>query len=187
MYFPYYVCPQCQKPCVEDEFVSQFTDDVITHCPFCNTRFGIVDNTCLPDPSRDIVIPREEDREFLQDIPKSALNDTWYHTTVVSNLDTSDTQRITHIGRRETCQDYADHFRQFTPGTVWLYEVRVSPTAKISPERAFDINSWDYRESKAIKEGKWDGFGYINRWESPGTASLLVRSSLLEVISVSTL
>lgn len=151
-------------------------------CQMCHTPYTITDGRALKNPKQDIVIPHNNEKEFLKDVANQAAEYHWFHATLTDpeRFSTTDPQIITHVGRPETCIDYLSKTTGLR-GTIWVHELALRPGTLIDPELAIDINNWSV-EIQQILQGEVDGFAYVNRWEAPGTASLLVSCECLMLV-----
>lgn len=108
---------------------------------------------------------------------------SWFHATtsskwLESTLEAAEVNEdfMVHVGtleaaqeRRESIDKYLDH--------SFIYEVVLNDWATISEEVYEDQNDW----RDAFEYGGFDVVRYLNRWEFPGSVSLLVRPSVLEM------
>jgi hypothetical protein len=125
----------------------------------------------------------------------------WYHATYVDDWfekvstghgmkrETGDFLYI-HVGSENASRDLANskYFTHPRDGEkIRLYQLKVKSDAILAVPIYNDIETWwDYSsvtaETKAAIGG--DVVRYLNRWESPGSISLLVDARMLELVSV---
>jgi len=118
----------------------------------------------------------------------------WHHATYRSNwyvgLDEYSREAgediLIHLGTREASLDRARTLLGKT-----LYTVKINPEATISPYVVEDDNTWPEGTGDLSVEG-WNGyFGdvtrYVNRYEMPGSISLIVNYKMISIVEVETL
>jgi hypothetical protein len=125
----------------------------------------------------------------------------WYHATYVEDWfekvstghgmkrEAGDFLYI-HVGNEDASRDLADskYFTHPRDGEkIMLYRLKVKVDAVLAPSIFNDIETWwDYSsvtvETKNAIGG--DVARYLNRWESPGSISLLIDARMLEMASV---
>jgi hypothetical protein len=110
---------------------------------------------------------------------------TWYHATYMENwMGTVLTNDhcylpILHIGTRQSALDRAKH-----QGYSYLYSIKVDEDATINPTVVDDAtDGWD----EYAEDYQYGITRYVNRWESPGSISLLANPLAITVISVTDL
>jgi hypothetical protein len=134
-----------------------------------------------------------------------AVKDTiWYHATYVDDWfgkistghgmerEAGDFLYI-HVGSEEAARDIARH--KYFDGygddlEVFLYQVKLKADAVLSSRVVSDDETWRDFYSVTDETGAamgGDAVRYLNRWESPGSISLLVDASQLEFVAVSKL
>lgn len=129
----------------------------------------------------------------------------WFHTTYVENWfekvstgQVMEEQRedgdflYVHVGSENAALDnahykYFDGYSHSDEPTVMLYQVKLKADAVLSPRVVNDDETW--RDFDSVVEGSKEAIGgdavrYLNRWESPGSISLLVDARQLELVSV---
>lgn len=138
--------------------------------------------------------------EFLLDA-SNALSVSWFHATCVEDW----FEKVTtgqgmekeageflyvHVGTESASREIAEdkYFRNPREGErIFLYELHLSSGALLSPsllndgETWWDFSSVTERTAEALGG---DAVRYLNRWESPGSISLLVDARQLEFVSV---
>lgn len=134
-----------------------------------------------------------------------AVKDTvWYHATYVDNwfekistgqgMEQEDGDFLyIHVGCEQASRDIALHKYFSAYGEdldVFLYQVKLKANTELSSRVVNDNETWrDFTsvtdETRAAIGG--DAVRYLNRWESPGSISLLVDARQLEFVSVSQL
>lgn len=129
----------------------------------------------------------------------------WFHTTYVENwfekVSTGQGMEegredgdflFVHVGSEAAALDnahykYFDGYSSSDEPTVMLYQVRLKADAVLSARVVNDNETW--RDFDSVVEGSKEAIGgdavrYLNRWESPGSISLLVDARQLELVSV---
>lgn len=155
-------------------------------------------DTCGEDRSGTItVIPTSA--HLLQ--PDAVKATTWYHATYVEDWfekvstghgmkrEAGDFLYI-HVGSQEASRDLAEskYFNHPEPDErIMLHQLKVKTDAVLAHPILNDIETWwDYssvtEETRKVIGG--DAVRYLNRWESPGSISLLVDARQLELVSV---
>lgn len=133
--------------------------------------------------------------------PTAVKESIWYHATYVEDWfnkvstghgmkrETGDFLYI-HVGNENASRDLADskYFTHPEDGEkIVLYQLKVKADAVLAPSIFNDIETWwDYSsvtaETRTAIGG--DAARYLNRWESPGSISLLVDARMLEMVGV---
>lgn len=159
-------------------------------------------DTCEGEVQQGSITVAPDSVQFLQ---ASAVKDTvWYHATYVDDW----FNRVTtgqgmegeegdflyiHVGSEQAARDIArDKYFSAYGGDldISLYQVRLKADAVLSPYIVHDDETWRDFSSATDKTAKamgGDAVRYLNRWEAPGSISLLVDARQLEFVSVSTL
>ena len=135
-------------------------------------------------------------------LQKTAVKESvWYHATYVEDWfekvstghgmkrETGDFLYI-HVGTEDASRDLADskYFTHPRDGErIMLYKLKVKSDAVLAPSILNDIETWwDYSSVTAETNTAigGDAVRYLNRWESPGSISLLVDARMLELVNV---
>lgn len=117
---------------------------------------------------------------------------SWFHATtshdwfarIDSTRDYNDgTPPLVHVGTREAAMDrarvFVAHSGENADLTVTLLEFRLANHAKVAVGFEMDEeNLWEVEANKGKMHGI-DAQPYVNRFESPGSISLLVNPDLL--------
>lgn len=108
----------------------------------------------------------------------------WYHATNI--IDWKDTilkptsEIMVHIGSKESAEDRARY-----AGGRFMNVMRLKPDAKLSPYVVDDMNHWPENVAET-RDVEWSNFSqitrYVNRYEVPGSISLLVAASAVDVV-----
>lgn len=97
-----------------------------------------------------------------------------------------------HVGSEDAAKDIANYkyfdgysFTDELP--VMLYQVKLKANTELSSRVVNDDETW--RDFHSVVDGSKEAIGgdavrYLNRWESPGSISLLVDARQLELVSV---
>lgn len=117
----------------------------------------------------------------------------WYHATTRDDWYDNlwnfavrmDRFPLVHIGTKETALDRAKQMSKIWHGVGWLHTVRILPTATVSNFVIEDMNYWP-DEADELGRGEFKKFTsvtrYLNRYEEPGSISLLVDYRVIEVV-----
>lgn len=159
-------------------------------------------DTCPGEVQQGSITVAPDSVQFLQ---ASAVKDAvWYHATYVDDW----FNRVTtgqgmegedgdflyiHVGSEQAARDIArDKYFSAYGGDldVVLYQVRLKADAVLSPDVVNDDETW--RDFSSVTDETAETMGgdavrYLNRWEAPGSISLLVDARQLEFVSISTL
>jgi hypothetical protein len=130
---------------------------------------------------------------------------TWYHATTRENWDKNILVRkpqegdlFVHLGTKsaavERIHDSLDH----KGGTFYLHEVKLVEDANLASHILSDGNCWpthtnsDERYADSWEPVDWkneiqayDAVRYLNRWETPGSVSMLARATKIQVVKSS--
>jgi len=168
-------------------------------------RDGICCQTCKADkktdenyfdPSTAHLEVTADTAHLLDDAEASTA--AWFHATKDPNwmdslnksASVSAGSVIVHVGVKEAAlariKDVLWMARLGGPQEYFLYEVRLRGSAQLLSEVVDDENEWPSR-SNAFENryGAGDAIRYVNRWETPGSVSLLVDAAAIEVVKVS--
>jgi hypothetical protein len=114
----------------------------------------------------------------------------WYHATNRKNwmadlldYDISDGFPLVHVGIVDAAINIMDDQYVGSDDWIYLYKVKLSPTAVLDPELYEDENMWPVR-TKNIEDVPANAFRYVNRYEATGSISLLVDPRELIIESV---
>jgi hypothetical protein len=118
----------------------------------------------------------------------------WFHATKRSNWaeviqSASASERgglMVHLGNRETAMERAKD--TFWNRRFYLYEVSIAPDARVLDGIVDDENSWPaFKDEMEGEDAQFpefidaDAIRYVNRYEAPGSISLLVDATKLTV------
>lgn len=113
----------------------------------------------------------------------------WYHATMMSDWENRILDPVheilVHIGSEESALDRARY-----AGGKYMNVIKLKDDAHISPYVVDDQNLWP-DEMRETRLPEWGNFSevtrYVNRYEVPGSVSLLVAASALDVVETYTL
>lgn len=166
---PYGVlCPSCEGRASIDQ-VNELIGNDWVWCE-CGERYDLVD-------AKIRVEPGTESHRFID--PKEVTKAVWYHATAQEDwLEKGDPFQV-HVGLEAAAFDralsiLAPHSASAKP--FYLYEVSLDADATVDSE--ISAEGENYEISGA---GDGDVIRYVNRYEAPGTVSLLLNSSKLKV------
>jgi hypothetical protein len=137
-------------------------------------------------------------------LSQDAVRETvWFHATYVEDwfekistghgMEREDGDFLyVHVGSEDAARDiakykYFDGYSFSDEPIVMLYQVKLKTGAKLSSRVVNDNETW--RDFGSVVEGSKEAIGgdavrYLNRWESPGSISLLVDARQLELVGV---
>lgn len=182
-------------------------------CPVCHTpvhikheeeiinEHGVIcENKCIIDPDKvegnqdvfyifEASVVLRPGYKNLAENPQIATEMSWYHISKRSPQQMEfDTGMEMHVGTLETVKRYRDQIRTWRNQVqdYYVYELKMVDV-DIEPELLKDINYWLPQE-QALYDGI-DGrtvyaYRYVNRWEAPGTISLIARRDIFEIVNV---
>lgn len=154
------------------------------HCVECDSLRAIQVTVC---PKSVHLLDETEARSMV-----------WYHATNVADwhekvstgYEMEDGEFVfAHIGTKEAARDIATskYFRYDKKAEVYLYQITLKETATLASYIADDETVWsdfEIADKTSLAAAKADAVRYLNRWEAPGSISLLVNASMLEFKSV---
>lgn len=174
-------CPGCKAHLDQAEESDLLTSYYMTHT--CGKYFGAedADLTVRPDYQKYMNIRSTRQEIF------------WYHASDLPDWDTKilryDDPLMVHIGSKHSALDRARYV-----GAHYLYKLQLKKEYKISPTVVDDYNYWPDHLSETKVPGENYDFSkfsditrYVNRYEIPGSVSLLARADAVAVSSVSVL
>lgn len=142
----------------------------------------------------DVIVSVLPEYQHLMNLRTARNTDTvWYHTSANENWPTpiqglgwgrvTDGEFVAHVGTLQAALDRCSYSeRTFQP--TFLYHLKLSAKARWSPKILLDENYWptSVPELKRAPEFFGDVTRYVNRYEDPGSISLLVRTGIIEVV-----
>lgn len=124
----------------------------------------------------------------------------WYHATHVEDwyrkVSTGEKMEageflFVHVGTEEAALDIAiTKYFQYNLKKVYMYKVTLKDSASLAGHIVDDDTFWEdfeIADPTSLKAATADAVRYLNRWESPGSISMLVNASALELVSVETI
>lgn len=167
---PKFSCSDCGARVTRQQEEDLFREDSIyfrVHCRVCDKRLTI--------DTVDVAVLSSCKKFYqLEEVYKA----NWHHTTFRQRwLEAMQDLIITpalHVGTYEAAME-----RTKTAPAEYRYVVRVRSDAIIDPEVQPDFNDWPYNG----RHLKYDVIRYVNRYESPGSISLLVLPRALELVT----
>lgn len=124
---------------------------------------------------------------------QTALYSTWYHATTRPDWYNGITMNnaVTHIGTYVAARHKFDGI--YFTSSKWLYKLRLKPDVLMHPDISDDLNCWPTQVwdaplvdlINAWHEGEITPRGavrYVNRYEDPGSISILCDPSVIEVV-----
>lgn len=161
-------CPGCDKPPSKGEQVA-LTDSDIIRCPACGEYYCAATSRVLVGYGSQKFLDLDEVYQsfwwhgtFQKDWPDSPMND--------------DPRSMVHVGTYNAALGRATALRR-----EFLYKLKLSPKANLGEDFLRDIGDWrvDVNDYKGF-----NGFRYVNRWESPGSISIILDPSFVQVVDV---
>lgn len=167
-------CTKCKKHLTQSEEIDILTNYFLDH--ECGKELYL-------EEVKVKVLPRYQ---HLLNLEKAQNQPYWYHATNISEWPTglSSTPEynwLAHIGSKESALDRASTQKGYTI----MYTVTIDPDAYWSPCVTDDWNEWPTIEQDLDNE-VYHNFSevtrYVNRYEIPGSISLLVASDKIRVV-----
>lgn len=112
----------------------------------------------------------------------------WYHATdaedwMGSLLNNEEGNiPLVHVGTEQTSVEVILDRYMETQRTISMFRIKLKETAVLNEVVFYDNNSWP--ETLKVTRPEGNTYRYVNRWESPGSISLLVDPRELEIESV---
>lgn len=174
----YFSCPKCGTVVIETQVTDVLGEKKVS-CQECGEKFGIL-TACM--------LLRNEFND-LADNPESALGMVWYH---VSEKDPSEmdfeSDREMHVGQMDSVNHYVSSHPRFDGKSRYLYTLQFYPDVVLYDKIIDDENDWVWVEhlfrGMSVSDLDVDGFVYLNRFEAPGSLSIIARRCAFDMISV---
>lgn len=174
----YFTCPEC-KCGVSISQEAVLLDENPSVCAACGVKFDILTASMLLRP------------EFygLSNNVHSALGMLWYH---VSEKDPNEmdfeSDREMHVGQMDSVNHYVSSHPRFDGKSRYLYTLQFYPDVVLYDKIIDDENDWVWVEhlfrGMSASDLDVDGFVYLNRFEAPGSLSIVARRCAFDMISV---
>lgn len=177
-------CVQCGTyiTAAQEDYVVRFYDCDEHECWECGRTLSIY----------GVVVDVHPDSEHLLDV-SNAKNAVWYHATNRENwmddlmnygkLHGSRTgYPLVHVGTLDAATSILSDKYASSDDWIYLYKVKLSPTAVLDTELYEDENMWP-RRTRDINVPS-NAFRYVNRYEATGSISILMDPRELIVESV---
>lgn len=183
-YYCNFACPVCKQPVIID-----FENDILDAKPmFCDNGcvipsglgydyeyFNIHTALMYLSPQYVDLVENLEMFRYM----------SWYHIsdTPPEYMDFA-SEKTMHIGGADTVCEYFLQHRNWIIGEqdFYIYKLHIKPEAIIYPTVIEDENDWDYAESAIAYLDDYNTIAYLNRWESPGSISLILRRDMVELV-----
>lgn len=169
-----FACGSCLAPISKEDQITLCSGDLDdplenVDCPACGDYFDITEVEVRVHPEAMPLLSLDTVQET-----------EWFHVSAFENWHTAITMQrhvpYIHAGNRASAIDRYEGL--YRGRTAYLYKFKLVPGARISDIVYDDLNEWPKyveRELPKSKKGQVvDGIRYVNRWESPGSISLLV-------------
>ena len=177
-----FACSMCFTPISKEDQVilcDGEADDPLNEvdCPACGDYFDITGVEVRIHPE---AIP-------LLDV-KAVMETEWFHVSWskdwhASLLREEDIPFI-HAGNRQSALDRYDGL--YKGCIAYLYKFRIATETNLSERVYEDLNAWPEYVSDGMPSRHRetvDGVRYVNRWESPGSISLLINPQFITEVS----
>lgn len=174
----YFSCPRCSTVINESQ-VTDVLDEKKISCQGCGEKFDILTASML---LRNEFID-------LADNPKLALDMVWYHVSEKepSEMD-FESDREMHVGQMGSVNHYVSLHPRFDGKSRYLYTLQFYPDVILYDKIIDDENNWIWTEhlfrGMSTSDLDVDGFVYLNRFEAPGSLSIVARRCAFDMISV---
>jgi hypothetical protein len=178
-------CSQCKRH-VNVDLHGKLSGFGYGYCEYCDAY--------LSKESSDITIARGN-AHLRNKI--NCLTSEWYHCTSRDNWHKGvlDNNVVVHIGTRAAAE-YKFKMMENWGDNLYIHVIKLSPLANIADYIYDDLNDWPSRVNRAEEDlGVWDyrrdiprrgAVRYVNRWEGPGSISILLDPAILEVVHTET-
>lgn len=183
-----FACPTCRETLSHQTVLAmkRIRSSEYVPCNHCG-KAQKFDNlfVCIPETSASFL-----DAEVAKET-------VWFHATIVEEwlesvqtggdfaIEGDDDPLYVHCGTYEAAADIANLRLEEGAETVDIYEIRITDDAVMSPRIFKDENDWFYNVTEASsRELNADVIRYANRWEAPGSISILADPRKLVQVSV---
>lgn len=155
-------------------------------CQYCGkqtkTTFGMED--CWVD------VDSRSEKLLNDDVAKTA---RWFHATTrenwaeeIATIGEKGTF-ILHAGTREAAMERAKDGIRTKGTTYYVHELTLNADAELAPHILYDENNWPMYDSRHTEEWdeeihRYDAARYVNIWEAPGSVSILVKGTKVQVV-----
>lgn len=179
-----FACGSCLFPLSKEDQItlcSGEADDPLewVDCPACGNCFDITEVEVSIHPDANPLLALEE-----------VMKTEWFHVSWSSDWHASLLQEedipYVHAGNQQSA---LDRYEGLYKGCyAYLYKFKLSPAALIAETIYDDLNEWpstvNDTEDFPHQDGKRvDGFRYVNRWECPGSISILIDPRFINEVS----
>lgn len=169
----HYVCSQCDNvlTIAVEESIS---DGRRVLCQMCGCDINVLDTNVILD----------EQYSHVHNDVKRVKNMRWYH---ISEYDEGcmdfDTENTMHIGRLSSLEALVRQRTVWNTGwePFFIYELRIKDNTLLGDTILRDNDDW-YDVEGDIYYGCADGYVYVNRFESPGSISVLLKRNCVELV-----
>lgn len=177
----YFVCPQCGSV-ASRELELLILDEKFVTCPICGEGFGIL--------SAQMMLRHAY--SGLAKNPESAVDMLWFHVSEKSPEEMDfESDREMHVGQMESVEHYVSTHPRFEGKNRYLYSLQFHSDAVLYARVIDDENDWVWAEhlfrGMSVSDLDVDGFVYLNRFEAPGSLSVVARRCAFDVLEVTRL
>lgn len=176
-----FACPSCGTSATKSQDRRLVGGDDLITCQICSKKYHV--------ETAEMRVLAKSHPFMSAEIVRNA---TWYHATVIPNWHeaVSEASVYVHAGSREAALERATHEffplgKKVTDRTIYLWELSINSDAVITDDVLNDDNKWPSKVSDCSREHLGgDVQRYLNRWESPGSISLLANPKAFNPVSV---
>lgn len=169
----HYVCNQCDL-ILPIDLEQEISDGEDVYCPHCGTVQSTLDAGLILD----------ERYAFIHENVDAVKDMRWYH---ISEIDEEfmefSSENTMHIGQLDSLRSLVRQRTVWNTGweLFYIYELKIYPHTVIGKNIIGDSNYWEYVEDD-MYYGHAQGYVYANRYESPGSVSVLIKRNCVEMV-----
>lgn len=172
-----FACPACSIPLTkaeERDLLRNFCwNSSKRACVACSEEFAFFEYSVKVHPESSPLMDMET-TQSVEWYHATNLEGWLYMVTMENGLDEDETPYV-HLGTYEAALDRArnEYLKNGSP-EAFIVKVTLSPDAIVSSSFLEDKNNWAYMVEEKTQTLMGDAARYVNRWEHPGSISLLV-------------
>ena len=172
----YYACPRCGSVASEELGLLILGEKPVM-CPDCHTVFDVLSASMLVRSKYSGVLRN----------PSSAADMLWYHVSEKSPDEMEfSSDREMHVGQMESIDQYVSDHPRFEGKSRFLYSLQFYPDVFLYDHVIEDEDDWLWAEhlfrGMSVGDLDVDGFVYLNRFEAPGSLSVVARRCAFDVL-----
>lgn len=114
---------------------------------------------------------------------EAPLSAKWFHATSMPDWESwvRSPDNVVHLGTPSAAHARIVELGRRRPSDVFsIFEVSLSPNARLAPYVSEDLNGWPDRSYDL----PYEAIRYLNLWEDPGSISLMVSASIITDIKI---